>query len=387
MIFGGAEIMSVPWEVVIKSYRDKLGEKSFGTLGEYADDFLAYIRTSKSFFSEEAQRGHLAINGLAYFQIIRDEVLELLQKKIEREAKVTQRQVKLTATKVVNDHFDIWRKGLAATSEAQEREILKKHADVLVQVRERVFEKLPISKATQTKLSQLGVWLCTRRPRGMESPFNSGIVVAGYGTNEHFPHLRSYTIYGVVEGVLNHAKVQDVAIDFSERALIIPFAQKEAVQTFMEGIDPYYAEAVNRDLTTVFGLLPSIVVDTLKNLTAEEKRKLKTDLRKKALRLLSEYQRDLDDYRHEHYVKPVVGVAASLPKDELAAMAEALVNLTMFKRRITPTAETVGGPIDVAVISRGDGFVWIKRKHYFDPELNHHFLANYFRKAGAHATS
>ena len=40
--------------------------------------------------------------------------------------------------------------------------------------------------------------------------------------------------------------------------------------------------------------------------------------------------------------------------------------------------KTVGCPIDVAVISRGDGFVWIKRKHYFQPELNPHFFRNYF---------
>jgi hypothetical protein len=40
----------------------------------------------------------------------------------------------------------------------------------------------------------------------------------------------------------------------------------------------------------------------------------------------------------------------------------------------------VGGPIDVAVISKGDGFVWIKRKHYFKPELNPGFFANYFRE-------
>jgi len=58
-------------------------------------------------------------------------------------------------------------------------------------------------------------------------------------------------------------------------------------------------------------------------------------------------------------------------------MAEALVNLTAFKRHVARQAETVGGPIDVAVISSGDGFVWIKRKHYFSPELNPHFVANY----------
>jgi hypothetical protein len=44
-------------------------------------------------------------------------------------------------------------------------------------------------------------------------------------------------------------------------------------------------------------------------------------------------------------------------------------------------AETVGGPIDVAVISKGDGFVWIKRKHYFKAELNHQFFKNYYIRA------
>ena len=59
-------------------------------------------------------------------------------------------------------------------------------------------------------------------------------------------------------------------------------------------------------------------------------------------------------------------------------MSEALVNLTSFKRHVTKQAETVGGPIDVAVISRGDGLIWIKRKHYFSRDLNQHFLSNYY---------
>lgn len=60
-------------------------------------------------------------------------------------------------------------------------------------------------------------------------------------------------------------------------------------------------------------------------------------------------------------------------------MAEALVNLTSFKRKISLEIETVGEPIDVAIISKGDGFIWIKRKHYFDPKINLRFIENYFR--------
>jgi hypothetical protein len=42
--------------------------------------------------------------------------------------------------------------------------------------------------------------------------------------------------------------------------------------------------------------------------------------------------------------------------------------------------DTVALPIDVAVISKGDGFIWIKRKHYFASELNHQFFSNYYRR-------
>jgi hypothetical protein len=55
-------------------------------------------------------------------------------------------------------------------------------------------------------------------------------------------------------------------------------------------------------------------------------------------------------------------------------MAESLMSISSFKRRVTKDKEKVGGPIDVAVITKGDGFIWIKRKHYFSKELNPYFF-------------
>lgn len=43
-------------------------------------------------------------------------------------------------------------------------------------------------------------------------------------------------------------------------------------------------------------------------------------------------------------------------------MAEALLSITSLKRKMSISLETVGGPIDVAVITKGDGFIWVKRK-------------------------
>ena len=55
-----------------------------------------------------------------------------------------------------------------------------------------------------------------------------------------------------------------------------------------------------------------------------------------------------------------------LPKEDLAHLADSLVNLTAFKRRVSLDIESVGGPIDVAVISKGDGFIWISRSITLD---------------------
>lgn len=72
----------------------------------------------------------------------------------------------------------------------------------------------------------------------------------------------------------------------------------------------------------------------------------------------------------------VLDMVHYMPKSELAVMAESLVSLTSMKRRVSAETETVGGPVDVAVISKGEGFVWIKRKHYFDPSLNPRYFIN-----------
>ena len=67
-----------------------------------------------------------------------------------------------------------------------------------------------------------------------------------------------------------------------------------------------------------------------------------------------------------------------MAKQELAQLAEALVNITSLKRKFSAEEETVAGPIDVAVISRSDGFVWVKRKHYFPADLNPQFFVRKF---------
>jgi hypothetical protein len=79
------------------------------------------------------------------------------------------------------------------------------------------------------------------------------------------------------------------------------------------------------------------------------------------------------------YIAPLIRAIGMLSKEDLAEMAESLIYLTYLKRRITFAAESVGGPVDVAIISKSDGFIWVKRKQYIKPEINHHYFSNYLK--------
>jgi hypothetical protein len=61
--------------------------------------------------------------------------------------------------------------------------------------------------------------------------------------------------------------------------------------------------------------------------------------------------------------RPTDATVASLPRQTLAEVAEDLVRLTITRQRVwADDVDTVGGDIDVAVISRAEGFVWAKRR-------------------------
>jgi hypothetical protein len=70
-----------------------------------------------------------------------------------------------------------------------------------------------------------------------------------------------------------------------------------------------------------------------------------------------------------------------MPKAELAQMTESLVSLTSMKRRVSLESESVGGPVDVAIITKSEGFIWIRRKHYFEEQLNPAFMRRHFEQA------
>ena len=170
--------------------------------------------------------------------------------------------------------------------------------------------------------------------------------------------------------MIRYHEKEFVDVDFGRPANIVPFAQSDGVRNFLDGTDPRLAREIDERLRDSLDRFVRQAGEIIEGIDARERPILEQKLAELIPQVIREHDQKLAEFRQREMTTPVLNVVSALPKDELADMAEALVNLTALKRRISIDAETVGGPIDVAVISKGDGFVWIKRKDYYEPTLN-----------------
>jgi hypothetical protein len=253
------------------------------------------------------------------------------------------------------------------------RTLVAQHRAMLDDLIDDVFQHLPLTNSLRANLR---VGLVHRAfGRNDEDGEFSGIVIAGFGDNEYYPRLREFRTKAMYAGRLLSSDVPDSRSDIgvSVPADIKAFAQGDMIRSFTDGIQDgvrartieYWSEWVNSAGETARS------DPRLSGLGATERSLVTAVVNDLSRNAVNGFLGNMAEYEQANVKGPLLQSIAFLPKDELGAMAESLVNLTTLKRRVSINeAQTVGGAVDVAVVSRGDGFVWLKRKHYFDQELN-----------------
>ncbi len=382
MVYGSANFMGIPWETIIKIYREKeLGKKAFETLEEYGRDFIAFLDNGNPLFPDSVQENYLRSSIYAYFNLIRKAITDKVDSEMGEKGEIADETIKQIVSETIKEHYEEWLKtnNIPSIPKSFNKNIITKYGKVIDEAIKEIFEKLPISKSHSNQLKKIATSLFSKFPEDIEKEDISGVVIAGFGEKDTFPAVESFHIEGIVNNKLKYKEYVSRKINFQTTASIIPFARKEMVATFMEGIDPYLEGHIEGYLSEIFDKYPETIAENMEKVDNNEKQLLKRKLKDVSNKIFEDFKKEVQTYRRNNYVDPVVRVVTMLPKDELAAMAETLVNLTSFKQKVTLESETVGGPIDVAVISKGDGFIWVKRKHYFKAELNPQFFANYYK--------
>ena len=344
MTFGAADMMNVPWETVVKIYAQKLGSRRFDTLDQYAKDFLSFIEGASSLFPPEDQKNHIkGVVGAAWSDLYRNKLSE----KLGENSKVSESDKLATLGEIIHSDHELWMKyddieGLGTDYGAQ---VVKTYGDVLDQVEKQVFEGMKLPRTLKADLRKTVSFMFGKE--WFHSADESGVVIAGMGEIEPFPALFQYRVGTIAAGKLRYTKVDEARVGSSD-AVVVPFAQRETIDMIISGIHPRLRRKLIDDVNRW-------TLNGGKNGKAKSPERI--EKRKKEF---SDYLRDEIQQRYD---EPFMQAISALPRQDLAKMAEALVNLTAFLMRMTADQdETVTEPIDVALLSKGDGFIWIRHK-------------------------
>lgn len=385
MVYDTATVMGVPWETIVKVYRQRTKGALQPTVDAYASSFLKFIAEGK-LFPGDYQRKHYEVSVYAYFKLVREQIQERAESTIYRKGKIDEAAVDRMVSKTVQEHSRMWSRApsLSTVPDGFLESVKKEFGSMIDKAVGVVFEKFPLSKELKQKLVTVAASLPAKwPPSSISPPASSGVILAGFGTEDVLPTVRAFSTSSVLNNVLLHKRLDSLCVDIDSNlgGAIVPFAQQEMVWTFMEGVAPEYQRLIDRFIREIGRRLPKAILDKIDYIDEEAKAQVAATLQTASNEILPGYLEKLIEYRKFRHIDPVMKVVAMLPKDELASMAEALVSLTSLKRRMTiGEQETVGGPIDVAVISKGDGLIWVKRKHYFHKDLNPQFFMKYYRE-------
>ena len=119
MIYGNANFMGIPWETMIKTYRGDLDTEKFGTLKEYADDFINFLSREKRLIPESEQEKYFEDNVYSYFSLIRYEIVQRVNETISERDVVTEGEINKITSEIIEDHHDKWEGGGSAPNNSR----------------------------------------------------------------------------------------------------------------------------------------------------------------------------------------------------------------------------------------------------------------------------
>jgi hypothetical protein len=380
MVYSNASLLGVPWEAILKMFRRILGSTEYPRLVDYGDRLIQFLNDSKNLFPQAVEdRFYLRLVRTLFDQIADSIHDQLYAQSLENAEEKTADEKREFAKKVIFEMRDKWSKFSDVTCfEARTGEAMAtRHSGKVNELMMKAFEDLPRDADMTTALRDLAILLVGKSEILREAL--SGIVIAGFGRDEHFPVMQSFELGEIYQGKLKYRRDKVVAIDGdSTTSIIVPFAHAEMVNTFLFGVKPELERRWMISVVALISKLPETVIDLVTDLSAEQRDQWKSKMAPVSGEIARDFFDKLTQYRRQEHLNPIYQAIANMSKGELAHAAASLVNLNSFQKRMSMDAETVGGPIDVAVISKGDGFIWTDRKHYFKPQLNQHFFRNYY---------
>lgn len=373
-LYNNLDFMGVPWDSIIKQFRNSQKERHYDTLHGYVAPFFTFLKSNIINRFQQQQLGYAEIIINSYCRNVNDLVIKEVGELTDANAE----EFFNKALSIMDGFYNKFKANKAEDFENFKQTDFEKYAkDVIDNALLSIssYPKYPV-EFRKKFVESLHALICHNSHIYLDGMY-SGLVFFGYGDKELFPSLLEYRITYALGGRVKYTLQQKCEIGpDAYNALVVPFAQTDVANTVVRAVEDRLRQKFYENYKATLSGFKEEIVNKLTGVRAPDKfieifKNLNVD------KYTTDYQKGMDEYILQSYVNPLLETVAFLDKEDLADMAESLVRMTCLKRHVTTDEETVGGPVDVAIVTKGDGFIWKKRKHYFDPELNSQFFERY----------
>lgn len=377
MITGNGDFMHTQWDIIVRHYRQHSGDIKHETVEDCMHDFFRYIADNGLFRDPEVVLSRTK-NELGYLFNYIDERIDDKYKKRDEKGKLTSpRSYQKVFESLANRFCKKWLKdGVCPQFHDYTQQDFNKYTKAFFEEFIEYnsydegcsfyFRKYPLQILTALREPlerALMVRLTTRR---FDDEDMAVLVFSGYGDKQEYPSLVSTVVCEGFDSRVNyHIRPDDVICISDKRPVAIcPFAQKDVIRSVLCGMHKAFGNTITdtikrsfdpwgNDIFDVMGDDDINFMDFVGILEEVKTDDLSRNIFHQTNRLLDRNQRQWEKALENYDLQ------------SMAALAESLIDLTGFHRILTFRQEGVGGPVDVAVISKNDGFTWLNRKSWY----------------------
>jgi hypothetical protein len=365
MFFGVADILGHPWEHLIEHYQKKVKPANLAHVKDYAASFTGMLDNLDEFFPPSRQKDDYKRLLASVFRYILHLGQYLRESGGPERASMSDTQILSEAISRVWHDYQFREDGrprgdLTCFPAGFGARVERDYGQTITELIGYGFQPFGLGATTTQKLREIAVFAVTK---DLFLEDVTGLVFAGFGNDERYPVVITYFLSAIVGGIVKRAEASVDAIDGDVRSKIRVFADSEVTNAFIRGIDFNLERRVYGVMQALMQSLVDQVVGAFGNIDPAQREDIRRRTHADLLpQYVNAFRGMIGDYQQQAFINPVLRVLEIAARTELAETARELVSLNVFKKRIMAQKQTVGGAIDVAVISREGGFQWYNKQ-------------------------
>lgn len=182
------------------------------------------------------------------------------------------------------------------------------------------------------------------------------LVFAGYAEDDSYPSICYCDVQEVKNGKISCSPPKDLqTISERKESAVFALGMPYIIDSIKYGIQEERIDPISRQF-------PRVLTEIL----LKEEKLIEKAMSINREHITSKVQELIREYKATHY-NQWLEVIKKYNLRDMAALAENLIKATELHRKITFQQENVGGLIDLALITRNDGFQWLNRKSWYEP--------------------